>query len=138
MRLTRCTRPPGREKSSRPISPKANSAKNAATVRFTQGLVANWLTPVAPSRNVSASPVMVEVRTIPAAKSRASLSTLPVPRELAPVKNDTVTGIMGNTQGVNRASRPKPAASSRNPVRPPASALSRESASMRKFPDSST
>ncbi len=39
-----------------PIRLKANSAKNPATSRLTQGLVANRLTPVAPSRPVIPRP----------------------------------------------------------------------------------
>ncbi len=55
-RSSPCTQEAGRARSNIPIRLRAKKAKKPATARFTHGLVANWLTPVAPSSSVSTSP----------------------------------------------------------------------------------
>jgi hypothetical protein len=84
---------------------------------FTQGFDPSCTTPNGPRMAVVIRPNPENSTTIPRQKSTAwkTLSRR-VPCRFR--KNDMVMGIMGKTQGVKMAARPKPKATSRNAPRP--------------------
>ena len=110
----------GRRISKSPSKLRPKARNRAATSRFSHGLLARFWRNEAEKKNENKTPTAVKIPMIARQYVTASPVVFPLPLPPCPclTKKLTVTGIIGQTQGITSAKRPPRAEAKRNGIKP--------------------